>query len=371
MLGMQHTRWLFYRRAAVKRNKDPAQKCRAPIGVAGLFLLLIASSQIGETRSKSIQGLVQWGGPYYSPYILVVDKGKKQVSLWRNEKDSATKFLTFNSDVGKIKGDKFKKGDFKTPEGIYFFTQQFVGKQLTSYKLYGSLAFDTDYPNFFDRQKGKTGAGIWLHGLPNDQALDEGSRGCVALRDRDIHILKGYIHLRRTPFLIYDSVPMVDPSEVRRLRTKLNQMVQEWEHSWENKQLDVYMGFYDSTFRSQKKNWNQWRTYKQGLMEKYQFIRLTLTQPLILHHPSGVVVKTIQRYESNGYKDLGEKTLYLVQKEKEFKIIGEEWKPLYEKSLLPILSRKEKLNLHSLKRPTPSDSKTMNGISLQTDMDKE
>ena len=355
-------------------NKDSVRKSPCLKGCKVFFWFFVATCQIGQASSKIPQGLVQWEVPYYSPYVLVVDKGKKQISLWERKKGSTQRFLTFNVDVGKKKGDKFEKGDFKTPEGIYFLTQKFVGEQLISYKLYGSLAFDTNYPNFFDRRRRKTGAGIWIHGLPNTQALGAGSRGCIALNDRDIHVLKKYIRLHRTPLIIYDSVPMVSASQAGQLRKKLNQMVRDWQQSWENKQLDTYMDFYGSTFVSQKKNRDQWRIYKQGLMNKYQFIKLSLTQPLILHHPSGAVVKTLQRYESNEYRDFGEKTLYLVQRNKEFKIVGEKWEPLKSKKVpLSFSDYKEESNLPSSVHPHPAhpNDKSKNNLSLQTDIDEK
>ena len=315
------------------------------------------------------QGLVQFVVPYYARTVLVVDKDKKQISVWKKDRDSsqAQRLLTFSSNVGKKRGDKLKEGDFKTPEGIYFFTQRFIGKELPSYELYGSLGFDTNYPNFFDLRKGKTGTGIWLHGIPESQVAKEGSRGCVILNDKDIHALKEYIHLHRTPFLIYASVPMVHKSEVRKLRKQLNKMIKDWQFSWENKNLDMYMSFYDTQFQSQRKNWSQWREYKKGLMEQYQFIKLSLTQPLILYHASGIIVKTLQQYESNAYSDFGEKTLYLVEREKEFKIVGEEWKSLDEKPSLYF-----SLNQHEKNLPLPPPhlvSKPLSSISLQTDRD--
>ena len=338
-----------------------------------LFVLSPIATSQSQAASKEIpQGLVQFGVPYYSPTLLVVDKEKRQVSIWQNLQGRTQKVLTLNSNVGKKQGDKLKEGDFKTPEGIYFFIQQFMGKELPSYELYGTLAFNTDYPNFFDRRKGKTGTGIWLHGFPNHQPFKEGSRGCVILYDEDIHSLRAHVQLYRTPMLIYDSVPMAHPSNVQRLRVKINQMITKWKTHWENKQISAYMGFYHSQFQSQKKNWDKWKAYKKRLMAQYQFIQLNLTKPLILHHPSGVIVKTLQRYVSNAYSDFGEKTLYLAEEEGEFKIIGEYWRALDENPTLYFsATAQNKEGKRSLTlNPSSVQPKPLRGLSIRINTNK-
>ena len=69
---------------------------------------------------------------------------------------------TIPAFTGKYDGDKVSAGDRRTPIGIYNLTQ----KLSTVDPFYGPMAFVTSYPNLYDRIRGKSGDGIWIHGLP-------------------------------------------------------------------------------------------------------------------------------------------------------------------------------------------------------------
>ena len=68
-----------------------------------------------------------------------------------------------------------------------------------------------------------------------------------------------------------------------------------------------------------------WEQYKKGLNEKYKYIKVELSEPVIVKHGSQMVVRFLQTYESDVNSDFGEKTLYLSEEAGSFKIIGEEW----------------------------------------------
>ena len=82
-----------------------------------------------------------------------------------------SKLLTkpFKIAIGKIRGNKEKRGDNKTPEGIYL-SQPHITKNLYRGK-YGDLAIPINYPNPYDLHMKKTGYGIWLHGAGNDKRI--------------------------------------------------------------------------------------------------------------------------------------------------------------------------------------------------------
>jgi hypothetical protein len=162
------------------------------------------------------EGLWRLGdGILFPPYALVVDKSKKKIHVIDNTSGTPTVIESYDSDLGKMSGDKAATGDGRTPEGIYFLQKSLEGPGLDSYK-YGVRAFTTDYPNIFDLRKGKTGYGIWLHAIDEKQTLERGSQGCVVVRNETIKKLAPNIVLRETPLMIFDKVQWVTSEDTKK-----------------------------------------------------------------------------------------------------------------------------------------------------------
>ena len=71
-------------------------------------------------------------------------------------------------------GPKKKEGDRQAPEGFYTITPGQMNPNSNYY-----LAFNTGYPNAYDRAWGRTGSELMVHG-------DCSSRGCYAMTDEQI-----------------------------------------------------------------------------------------------------------------------------------------------------------------------------------------
>jgi murein L,D-transpeptidase YafK len=56
--------------------------------------------------------------------------------------------------------------------------------------FYGSGAFPINYPNEWDRIRGRNGYGIWLHGTPRDtySRPPRASDGCIVLSNEDLDL---------------------------------------------------------------------------------------------------------------------------------------------------------------------------------------
>ena len=115
-------------------------------------------------------------------YLMICQKDLKDIKLY----DTKSKSQLFNSDVfvGKAKGDKKVEGDLKTPIGAYMLTRRITNVD----PFYGPLALTTNYPNLYDKSQGKTGHGIWIHGLPLNEERDDFTQGCIALDNTKIKI---------------------------------------------------------------------------------------------------------------------------------------------------------------------------------------
>lgn len=260
----------------------------------------------------------------FSKYVFLVDKEKRKLFVFERDGETIKKVEEMNTDIGKNNGKKEKENDHKTPEGIYFFQRKKTQPEIP-FSLYGKMAFTMDYPNLFDRREGKTGHGIWLHSVPDDVPLTRGSRGCVVVRNNDIEKLEKYIEYKQTPILIFDQVKYVPMSEHIQLREKKAQFLKDWIQTWESKDVEKYMSYYDTTFTAPGFNFKSWQRHKENLKEKYEFIQVRLDQPFLLIHNDKMIVRTLQKYTSDKHTDYGVKIIYAVLKDGQYKIIREEW----------------------------------------------
>lgn len=134
-------------------------------------------------------------------------------------------------------GDKIKKGDMRTPSGVYFPVSFKPGKTLPSY--YGKGAFPLNYPNALDRHiLRRDGDGIWLHGSPKKELLFFSSKGCVILKDKDLKRLSDYILLKKTPVVIQERFFNLSYREYINLRKKALDFINRWKKAV----LKIYAG---------------------------------------------------------------------------------------------------------------------------------
>ena len=112
--------------------------------------------------------------------------------------------LTVGEDLGV--GDTFRK----TPVGVYVISDQIPRSRLTDF--YGAGAYPLDYPNEWDQTVGRTGHGIWLHGVPSDtyNRPPRASDGCVVLANPDIAEVAQYVQVGVTPVIISDRIEWVE-----------------------------------------------------------------------------------------------------------------------------------------------------------------
>ncbi len=273
------------------------------------------------------EGLIQLGkeSNYFSPYVFIVDKTDRVLSIWEETPMGVKRVAAYTADIGKNQSDKKILGDKATPEGIYFMLEKYEAEVL-DFSRYGSRAFTLDYPNFYDKLERKTGSGIWLHAVPDTVSLRRGSRGCVVVRDEIIKNLHPYYKPGFTPVIIQENVKMRSRKEAKNLRKELNQLVENWRQSWVQGDIDTYIKYYHSQFKSLGMNKEKWEKYKRDLSERYQKIGVQLSRPVIYEHKNEVIVRFVQKYSSNEYSDFGQKTLYLKKENGSYKILGEQWK---------------------------------------------
>lgn len=263
--------------------------------------------------------------PAFAKFVFLVDKNQRKLFLYERSGAGIKLVSDYPTDIGKSDGNKTKANDHKTPEGIYFFQTHMKPPEIP-FDQYGKMAFTMDYPNVFDQRERKTGNGIWLHSVPDTVPLTRGSRGCVVVRNEVIEKLSNFIQLKETPILIFDKVNFVDPTEHTKKREEIASFINLWKEAWQSKDIEKYMSFYDTGFKFKKFNFERWKRYKTGLIEKYGYIKVNFDQPFILIHNNQLIVKTLQKYESDKHQDFGIKIIHALKINGSYKIISEDWK---------------------------------------------
>lgn len=323
------------------------------VSIKRVLLVAIAALQFGSfARAEEVPAaLVHIGDShYFSSTAIVVDKKQRKLTLWKKGDTGITKIAEYQSDIGRKEGNKSSRGDFRTPEGIYFLQKQLEGKEL-DYKLYGKLAFTTDYPNLFDRRDGKTGNGIWLHAIPESETLERGSRGCVVVRNKSIFEISPHIDLRKTPIIIHGAVETVDVQKQNAFSQDLLSTLSKWQKAWTSKDIESYITFYSKDFESLKMDRDKWKQFKTELSQKYQAIDVELSEPVIYAYNGKMIIRTLQHYRSDQHEDFGEKILYMTLEDGSYKIIAEEWAPADKEIVVTEISHKKLCCQASLQKP--------------------
>jgi murein L,D-transpeptidase YafK len=111
-----------------------------------------------------------------SPILARIFKEEAEMEIWKKNRDGEYALLKtypicrWSGDLGPKK----KEGDRQAPEGFYTITP---GQMNPASNYY--LAFNTGFPNAYDRAWGYTGSELMVHG-------DCSSRGCYAMTDEQI-----------------------------------------------------------------------------------------------------------------------------------------------------------------------------------------
>jgi murein L,D-transpeptidase YafK len=297
-----------------------------------LFMFLSAGKVCGATgeEKNSDMGRTVPASLFYmdlgaDSYAILVEKQTQKLFLYGYVDENIQLIKKYTCSTGENSGDKRKRGDKKTPEGIYFFNQVFEDDELSP--RYGVRAFVLDYPNSFDSLKGKGGRGIWLHGT-NKTLTPNDSRGCIALNNQDILEVSQYISLYSTPIIILEKIEYLSLEVMEEKGRQLKAFMDRWHNSWKNKDLASYMSCYSKDFKSKGMGWQQWKAYKNRLNKKYSKISVTIDGVQGFRHNGYDLVTFRQDYSSESLKSKGIKRLYLREDDEKLSIFRELWSPL-------------------------------------------
>lgn len=236
-----------------KRNQGVADQSIAP---PEFFQGL--QSELQRRRLAAIDqppvGMIPSNFQHLSPTVrhaIAVDTSKSRLYVFANSATGVELINNFYITVGRLGVNKRSEGDQRTPLGVYFVGRQIPGTKLPD--LYGKGALTVNYPNDWDRVMGRSGSGIWLHGVPSDQfaRVPQASDGCVVLSNPDISYLMESID-RRTPVLIAEKLDWVTPQWTlpKPSSDSFMQDVEQWRNAWRDNDVPSLSKLYATDLSS-------------------------------------------------------------------------------------------------------------------------
>ena len=116
------------------------------------------------------------------PVFVRIFKQEGQLELWLKKSGRFHLYKTFPvcKWSGRL-GPKVKEADYQSPEGFYSVSSRQLNPHSNYYR-----AFNVGYPNAFDKQNGRTGGLVMVHGACK-------SVGCFAMTDRGIEEIYGFV----------------------------------------------------------------------------------------------------------------------------------------------------------------------------------
>ncbi len=267
---------------------------------------------------------VSWG--YYENIkdIVVCVKEKKTLKVYKYNDNNYTLLDTINVLTG-LDGDKEKEGDLKTPVGVY----RLVSIINNPDPFYGPFAFETSYPNLFDRINDKDGHGIWIHGVPlHGKRDDDNTRGCIVMKNSRLEELKKEIDYLNSFLLISEKKPLTATKDEI---AKILGFIYRWRKAWKENDFEVYKHFYDADFkRADGKGLKQFLDYKKRVFEgkKHQHVEILFRDINIIpyqniNNQKIFRINMFEKYNSKSYNYAGSKELYVKFTDSGLKIITE------------------------------------------------
>ena len=178
-----------------------------------------------------------------APELVWVDLAAGQMyRLKLSRSDWYSQATAIPISLGKAGEHKRLEADLKTPVGVYHVTSYLADHQLNS--KYGDGAFPINYPSAFDLLQGRTGRGIWLHGLPKGLSSRPllHSDGCVVIDNQRLTLLKPLLRPSNAMVVLAEGLEWLDarPESYDLFLQQLNT----WREDWESLDLQRYFGHY-------------------------------------------------------------------------------------------------------------------------------
>lgn len=257
---------------------------------------------------------------------VIVDANRSRIYVYENANGTPVLVGDYYTSLGKRGIEKLREGDKKTPLGVYQITSTIPGAKLPD--LYGWGALPINYPNEWDKRLGRTGYGIWLHGVPSDTYARApwASDGCIALANPDIEELAKSVQAGVTPVIIAADVEWVTPAAWRAERDAFMRALESWRKDWESRDTDRYLTHYARDFRSDGMDLAAWSAHKRRVNAQKTWIKVALANASVFRSPGKqdlIAVTFDQDYRSDNLAQKSRKRQYWLTEQGRWKIAYE------------------------------------------------
>jgi lipoprotein-anchoring transpeptidase ErfK/SrfK len=162
-------------------------------------------------------------------HAIAVDTTRSRLYLFENGAQGLRLVSDHYVSVGKQGVDKTVEGDQRTPLGVYFVSDR-VGQGSLG-EAFGAGAMQLNYPNLLDQRHGRTGSGIYVHGVPFStySRPPKDSDGCVTLANDELVMLMNTVPIHDTPVIITRQIHWVSGDASRQHRAEILDAVNHWQ----------------------------------------------------------------------------------------------------------------------------------------------
>ncbi|MBE9610708.1 L,D-transpeptidase family protein [Chitinilyticum piscinae] len=337
-----------YRLAHLLRGDLYAMRAMAIRGIGGGLDNKEVAAQLEDLRQEAFQRNQHRLNPphvnklpgnllVFAPemkHAILVDTRASRIYIYANDNGTPKYVTDFYATIGKLGFDKYKEGDQRTPLGVYFVTSHLPREQLDKTygdkaDLYGVGAWPLSYPNELDRSQGRTGHGIWLHGVPEATYARAplASNGCVAMANPEMQKIAEYLQLGKTAVVIAPGVQWLTQDDWAKQRDRAMETVEGWRHAWAERQTSRYLNYYSDQFRSDDgQNLRTWSEQKASVNNSKDWVDIELKDLSIFaagENGSQLVSSFEQDYRSNNLENRMKKRLYWQRDGQGWRIVWE------------------------------------------------
>ncbi|MCP4490239.1 MAG: L,D-transpeptidase family protein [Gammaproteobacteria bacterium] len=249
------------------------------------------------------------------PYVILVDQQGSRIYVYRNEQGTPVLETDYFISIGLKGWGKQKRGDQKTPVGVYHVTRFIGDEELPD--LYGKGAFPISYPNVWDVRNKRTGSGIWIHGTPSYtyNRSPWASNGCIVVSNPDFVHIEQYINAElHTPVVVTEQVNWLSREQWQARRKQWLKTLNSWVGDWESLDHKRYRQHYSkSEFLAYGRDFAKWDAHKRWISDKKTQVTVEYSDLNIFVYPGEkdlVLMQYEQNYASNNLDLISPKEIY-------------------------------------------------------------
>lgn len=240
------------------------------------------------TTSVAAEPVLAWvlRLPESTPTLFVAETKGSAFHRFDRAGDGVLKVGQDYMSIGRGGIGKESSGDRRTPLGIYFVTEQLDTTRL--HDKYGVTAYPLDYPNAWDHRLGRTGDGIWVHGVDPRGGIRPplDTDGCIALPNARLLALEQSFEANVTPVLIATELAWAEPATVAELRAGLENAVMRWADDLEQGDMYAWLDAYDDAFRHWGMDKDEWSAFSLETVGRRPITAVSVSDLLLLVDPA-------------------------------------------------------------------------------------